>query len=489
MQPFWTALLSALLTIVLGGVGVFLMRSQILRYGVHRPLVRLLKDQYSENFWDLVIGTYRMTPHLLMETELRAEFGEPLERPIGGFVNAPGLAGIAFNPAQIVRAALAPDVSIDLSVTLGRRCRRPLRVDLPILVPGMGYGIGVSANFALAMAKGASAAGTAYNSGIGPLLPEVAEAARHLIVQYTGSPWTQDPNVISQADMVEIRMGHGARASLGRRLKPQDLLPEVREAMGIGHNERDDIIIEVPPPQAMRLPELRRLVSDLYDLLDGGPVGAKLACTDDLEHELEYLLEAGVHIIALDGAEGGTHGSPPAIADDFGLPTIHGLCRAVRHLDRIGARDEVQLIASGGLRTPGEALKALALGADAVYMGSAAMVSVTHAQVSKSVPFEPVTQLVWVGGQRTHMLDPDEGGKTLANFLKSAAGEMQEVLRALGMYSVSELTPDVLFARDPDTAEVTGLPPSWRSPAERAQRRRGRGSRDFIRSGLRHGRI
>lgn len=485
MQSLWTALLSALLTVVLGGLGVFLMRSHILRYGVHRPLVRLLKDEYSENLWDLVIGTYRMTPHLLMETELRAEFGEPLERPIGGFVNAPGLAGIAFNPAQIVRESLGPDVSVDLSVTLGPRCRRPLRLDLPILVPGMGYGIGVSRNFALAMAKGASAAGTAYNSGIGPVLPEVAEAARHLIVQYTGSPWTQDPHVISQADMVEIRIGHGARASLGRRLKPQDLLPEVREAMGIAHHRREDIIIEMPPPEAKSLPELRRLVRYLYDLLDGGPVGVKIACTDDIERELAFFLEAGVHIIALDGAEGGTHGAPPAVADDFGLPTIHGLCRVVRYLDRVGARDEVQLIASGGLRTPGEALKALALGADAVYMGSAAMMSVTHALVSKSVPFEPVTQLVWVGGQRTHMLDPEEGGKTLANFLKSAAGEMQEALRALGMCSIAELSPDVLIARDPATAEVTGLPPSWRSPGERA--RRGRGSRGFGGIHLRRG--
>lgn len=473
----WTALLSALLTLIIGGVGLFLMRSHILRYAVNRPLVRLLKDEYSENLWDLVVGTYRMTPHLLMETELRAEFGEPLERPIGGFVNAPGLAGVAFNPAQLVRESLGPDVSVDLAVVLGPRCRRPLRLDLPILVPGMGYGLGVSKNFALAMAKGASGAGTAYNAGIGPLLPDVAEATRHLIVQYTGAPWTQDPNIISQADMVEIRMGHGARAALGRRLKPADLRPEVLQAMGIPQGQREDIIVEVPPPEAKRLPELRRLVRELYDLLDGGPVGVKLVCTDDIERELEFFLDAGVHIIALDGAEGGTHAAPPAVADDVGLPTAHALVRAVRHLERIGARDEVQLIASGGLRTPGEALKAMALGADAVYMGSACMMSVTHSQVQRSVPFEPITQLVWVGGQRTHLLDPELGAKTLTNFLKSCAGELQETLRAFGLRSVSELTPDILFARDPETAEVMGLPPSWRSPAERGTppgRRRGR---------------
>lgn len=470
MAPLWTALLSALLTLLLGGIGLFMLRSQILNYVVNRPLVRLFKDQYSENLWDLVIGTTRMTPHLLMETELRAEFGQPLERPIGGFVKAPGLAGIAFSPAQLMREPLSPEVDIDLSVTIGPRCRRPLRVELPILVPGMGYGLGVSRNFALAMAKGATAGGTAYNSGIGPLLPEVADAARRLIVQYTGAAWTQDPSMISQADMVEIRMGHGARASLGRRLKPQDLLPETLDAMGVSRDRREDIIVDVPPPEAMRVSELRRLVRELYDLLDGGPVGVKLACTDDIERELEHFLDAGVHVIALDGAEGGTHAAPPAVADDFGLPTIHGLMRAVRHLERLGARDEVQLIASGGLRTPGEAMKALALGADAVYMGSAAMMSVTHAQVSKSVPFEPVTQLVWVGGQRTHMLDPDEGAKGLANFLKSCAGELAEALRALGLRSVSELSADLLIARDPDTAAVTGLPPSWQSPADRARR-------------------
>ena len=212
----------------------------------------------------------------------------------------------------------------------------------------------------------------------------------------------------------------------------------------------------------------------MYNLLDGGPVGVKLACTDDLERELEHFIEGGVHVIALDGAEGATHAAPPAVADDFGLPTIHGLIRAIRHLERIGARDEVQIIASGGLRTPGEVMKALALGADAVYMGSAAMMSVTHFQISKSVPFEPVIQLVWVGGERTHMLDPDEGARGLANFLKACAGELAESLRALGLRSVADLSPDLLIARDPDTAAVTGLPPSWRSPLDRSRERRGR---------------
>ena len=241
MTPLWTALLSALLTLLIGGVGLFLLRSQILRYAVHRPLIRLLKDGYSENLWDLVIGTYRMTPQLLMETELRAEIWSAAGAADQQLRQRAGLAGIAFSPAQIVREPLSPLVEIDLGVTLGPRCRRPLRVDLPILVPGMGYGIGVSRNFALAMAKGATAGGTAYNSGIGPLLPEVAEAARRLIVQYTDAQWTQDPEIISQADMVEIRIGHGARASLGRRLKPQDLKPEVLQAMGISPHRREDI--------------------------------------------------------------------------------------------------------------------------------------------------------------------------------------------------------------------------------------------------------
>lgn len=451
--------LAALL--LLAVLGLLLWRPAFDR-AVDRALRRLLKDPYPENLWDLIIGMTRVPPHLLLETELRAETGKMLERPLGGIVRISDFAGIAFNPAQLRRPPLPPGAPVDTSVLLGPACPRPLRLDIPILVSAMGYGIGVSKGLALALAAGARQAGTAYNAGSGPVLPDIAAAAGRIILQYTGGHWNRDPHVLATADLVEIRLGHGARAALGRLIDARRLPPEAREAMGVGPDDR--AVLEVPVPGASNPDELAVLVNTLRQWTGGAPIGVKLAATHDLEAELAAAVQAGVDVIAIDGGEGGTRQSPPVIADDFGLPTLHALVRAVRFLERTGTRDRVSLIVGGGLRTPGEMLKALALGADAVYVATTVMMAAIHGQLSKVVPFEPITQLAWATGDKAHRYDPELGALHVANFLRACAEEMAEAARALGKGSLREVGRDDLLARTPQAAAMYGLPPSWRPP-------------------------
>lgn len=439
----------------------FLLRRRLLDRVVDRSLRRLLKDPYSENLWDLAISMTRVPPHVLFETELRAETGRLVERPLGGLVRVSDWSGIAFNPAQLARLPLPPGTPVDTSTVIGPRCPRPLRLDLPILVGAMSFGIGVSKAFALALARGAKQAGTAYNAGSGPVLPEVTAAAGRLILQYTGGAWNRDPRTLAGADMIEIRLGHGARCALGRVISAGRLPPEAREAMGVAEGDR--IVLEAPVPGASNPDELRALVQWLRELTGGRPVGVKIAATHDLERELAIVLAAGVDVIAIDGSEGGTRQSPPVIADDFGLPTLHALVRAVEFLEASGARGRVSLIAGGGLRSPAEMLKALALGADAVYVATTVMMACIHGQLSKATPFEPITQLVFATGQKAGALDPDQGARHVANFLRACAEEMAEAARALGKRSLREITRDDLVARTPQAAALLGLPPSWRS--------------------------
>ena len=240
----------------------------------------------------------------------------------------------------------------------------------------------------------------------------------------------------------------------------------------MGAAEDEQCIIEVPVPGAATPRELRKLVPELRRLIDGGPVGVKLAATHDLERELAAVLEAGVDVIAIDGSQGGTHSSPPIIADDFGIPTVHALHRAARFLERSGARRGVSLVIGGGLRTPGEFLKALALGADAIYVGSAVMMAATHGQLSKSIPFEPITQIAWATGKKAETFDPEQGAQTVANFLKACTGELAEAARALGKRSIREINRDDLIALEREASAVLGLPPSWRSPRSTSRTRR-----------------
>lgn len=462
-----TAVLTALLV---AGLMAFLVRAALLNWVVDRTVVRLLKEPYSKNLWDVVIGLTRIPPHIIMELELRADYGKLMERPLGTIRLLPDFAGVAFNPAQVIRLPLGPTAPIDLKTLIGPKSQRPLRLTMPMLISGMGYGVSLSKPFVLALARGASRVGTAYNAGSGPVLDEVLDETRHLILQYTGGAWNQDPEILAQADMVEIRYGHGARAALGRLIPIEELPPEAQQLMGLPADAQY-ALHEAPLPGATTLAELQDLVARLRNLIDGGPIGVKLAATHDLERELEMVLQAGVDVVSIDGAQGGTHGAPPIVADDFGIPTIHALHRAVQFLERTGARKDVSLVISGGIRTPGEILKAMALGADAVALGTVAMMAGTHGQISKSIPFEPVTQICWANGGLADTFDSEKGAETVANFLQACAEELAEAARALGKRSIHEINRDDLVARDRETASYLHLPPTWIAPAQEKQAR------------------
>ena len=135
--------------------------------------------------------------------------------------------------------------------------------------------------------------------------------------------------------------------------------------------------------------------SKARDITGGAPIGAKIGAGKYMEKDLEYLCESGVDFITVDGAEAATKGSPPIFQDDFGIPTVFAIHRAAQWIRNNGYQDQVSLLVSGKIRTPGEVLKACALGADACYMGSIALFAVSHSQLNKALPMN--LQLLWFG--------------------------------------------------------------------------------------------
>lgn len=430
-------------------------------------MLRLQTDPYRENLWELVSATRRPGPQIILENGLRAEHGAVLQRPLGSPRRWPNLENLVFDGAQLARRPAAHDVPVGMTVTLGPRARKPLQVDIPILVSGMAYGLALSQRAKIALARGAALAGTASNSGEGPVLPLERQAAAKFIIQYHRADWAKDPDTLRQADMVEIHLGQGASTGVGgevpaarnsRRLRRELGVAPGRPAVIRSHHAALADGFEPDPARG-----LRRLVEELRELTGGVPIGVKLAPGRRLEADLDACLEAGVDVIALDGAQAATKGSPPILQDDFGLPTLHALVRAVQHLETRGVRDHVSLIVGGGLYTPGDFLKVLALGADAVYIGTVALFVISHGQVFKALPWEPPTQLVFFGGHQEHRLDVDEGAHHLANFLRAAAREMAVAVRALGKRSVRDVSKEDLTALDELTARLAGVPVSWRS--------------------------
>lgn len=453
-----------LLSCVLGAGGALILAGLLATFGlrklvdaaVDQALRRILTEPYATNLWELAAGFGHNPPGPTIENALRARTGRALRRPIGTARGFRHFSGLLFRPAQLVRQPLEPDEPVDTRATIGPGARRPVEIDIPVLLAAMGYGVAVSEPVAVALARGSALAGTACNMGKGPLLPAVRREARTLVVQYTGTPWTSNPEVLRQADMVEIWFGQGAQAGLGSTFLPGEIPPEAAAAMGVSPDE--EVIL---PSGALGRPgprALHRLVRYLRGVTGGVPIGVKLGAGHDLEADLDVALAAGVDFVSLDGAQGGSHSAPAILEDDFGLPTLHALCRARRHLDARGVGRKVSLLVGGGLLTPGECLKCLALGADAVYMGTAALFAATHEQLTRALPWEPPTQIVWATGGLAGRFDAERGAQSLARFLQAVADEMSIGARALGKRALRDVNRDDLVALDPETAAITGVP-------------------------------
>lgn len=429
---------------------------------LRRAFTRLLRDSYMENIWELASGIMRHTPQVAVENSLRAEAGGIIKRPFGSPRRFLHFDHLVFSPAQLVRRPTPEDERVDLAVTIGPCARRPLRVDIPILVSALGYGVSLSAPVKIAIARGAAAVGTATNSGEGPLLPEERQAARHLILQFHRGKWDKELDTLRQADAIEIWVGQGASAGVESRTEAA-LLPERAKAL-MGLRPDEDAVLPARMPGIRTKGDWRRLVDDLKAATGGVPIGMKLVPSGMLEADLDIALEAGVDFITLDGAQAGTKGSAPILQDDFGLPTLFGLCRAVRHLERRGVSGTVSLLIAGGLKTPGECLKAIALGADAVYLGSTVLFAAAHNQIAKTLPWEPPTELVFAWGKLAHRFDPEQGARHVAQFLRAYAAEIEVGIRALGKRAIGEVGREDLVALEPWTAQVTGIPLADGSP-------------------------
>ena len=425
-------------------------------------LLRLMRDPYVENVWEIISTTMKVRPRDLMEIVLRAEKGKPLGRPFGTVYHFSPWQDVLFNPVHLVRLPTEDKNNVETKVTLGPQAQRPLELAIPIIISGMSYGGAISKQARIALAKAATAAGTATNTGEGAYLPEERELAAKYIYQYHRGQWPHGnkKEFYTMADMVEIQLGQGAQASAPQTTKADKIDEEFRHIFGL--EEGEDAVIASRLSGLESGEDLKHLVARLKEETSGVPISYKFAASHYLEEEIELAVAAGVDVIVIDGAEAGTHAGQPLLADAFGLPTMHALVRAVDYLEEKGVRDKVSIIASGGLLSPEHFLKAMALGADAVYIGTAAVMAMIHTQMVESSPFEPPTQLVLYSGRLKDELDTDLAAKSLTNYLNSCVAEMVLGAVALGKNALAEIDRHDLCALTPEVAAITGVELAYR---------------------------
>lgn len=436
----------ALLGAALAAAGPLLARG-LIRSVLTRPLADTLAELY--------VSSQSTTPMKMIYLSQRAEAGDVVVRPMGSAHPAHGFDDLAFNPAQLARQPLLHSDPVDLTAVLGHAARRPLCLDLPIFVSGMAYGLALTREARLAMAKGTALAGTALNSGQGPYFEAERRLCRSYILQFGRWTWNRDPEILRQADMLEIQVGQGAQPGTAVIGHVGDVGPEIRRLAGIGPHEVPTIHARLFLDRPDNPASLDEVADHLRGICPDVPIAVKLGAGGDIEADVDVALAAGVHVIVIDGTEGATGNAPVTISDHFGIPTLPALARAARRIRQRGA--DVDLVVSGGLREPGDFLKALALGADCVAIGTAAMFAIAHPQITRTVPLYPPTDLVFYRSRPQIPLDVEAGARALANYFASCKAEMEIAMRAMGKGSLAELGPDDLVALDEGVARMADV--------------------------------
>lgn len=415
----------------------------------------LLTEDYANNPLVMMTVMEKLTLRGIVEAGMRAQTGKVLSRPLGSPLKTSPWEKLLLNPRQLFELPAENQDAIDTKVVIGPKSNKPLILDTPIMITGMSYGGSLSLAMKRALAKGAALANTATNTGESAVSQEERSAAKYLIGQYNRGGWLNDPEQLKQLDGIEVQLGQGAWggavASTMDTSKMDDHLRELWQVKPGESTGKKARFPNVNTPQ-----DIINLVNSLKDQYDV-PIGIKIAGTHFMERELEVIARTKADFITVDGQEGGTAAAAPTLEDDMGLPALFAIARTVDWLKKQGLREKYTVIGAGGLSTPGEMLKALALGADAVYIGSIALMATIQSQMTKALPQSTVPQLALYDGKLTEQFDQDEGSRHLANFLQSCRAEMVMALQAMGKSSIRQLGREDLVCLDRELAKALQL--------------------------------
>lgn len=359
---------------------------------------------------------------------------------------------IQFVTAQLARRPLLDDYPVSSETVIGPNAAKPLHLDIPMFVSDMSFG-SLSEEAKVALAKGADLAGTGICSGEGGMLPEEKEANSRYFYELASGRFGWDLEKVKDVQAFHFKFGQGAKTGTGGHLpgiKVQGKIALVR-----GLEPGSDAISPSTFPNLTDEDAFKAFAAEVREASGGVPIGAKLSA-QLIEDDIDAALRIGVDYIILDGRGGGTGAAPTIFRDNISVPTIPALARARRHLDEAG-RDDITLVITGGLRTPWDFAKALALGADAIAVSNAAMQAIgcigMRACNSNSCPVGIATQKPELRAR----LPVDEAAERLGRYFESATELMSVMARACGHDALSKFSMADLTTFDREMHHLTGI--------------------------------
>ena len=430
-------------------------------------------DGRSDGASPLLRESYFYRPEVIEDIRVKAQLGRYRIRGFGTLRRFPSFNDLTFVTSGLSRVPLEGyRERCSTETVLGtRHASEPLRLSTPITITGMSYGA-LSRNAKIALGRAATRVGISTCTGDGGMLPAEREASHLLVYQVLPSRYGFNPDHLRAADALEIVIGQGAKPGTGGLLLGQKVSEEIADQRDLppGVDQRS----AVRHPDWMGADDLIIKIEQLREVTEGRvPVYVKLGAgrvTDDVK----LAAKVGADVIVMDGAEAGTGASPELQLDHTGIPTMAALVEAVAALEDIGLRDEVQIIISGGISSGADIAKSLALGADAVAIGTAALIALN---CNAPLYVEDYEALGTAPGRCHHChtgmcpvgittqdpelmkrLDIDEAADRVANYLNALTLEVQLISRACGKWDVHDLGPEDLRALTLESSFITGIP-------------------------------
>ena len=385
----------------------------------------------------------------------------------------PGLDDLLFLGASMSRYPLEGyRENCGTDVVLGTRfAKNPLRLKIPITIAGMSFG-SLSAQAKEALGRGATIAGTSTTTGDGGMTPEEREQSEMLIYQYLPSRYGMNPDDLRKADAIEVVVGQGAKPGGGGMLLGLKISERVAEMRNLpqGIDQRS----ACRHPDWTGPDDLEIKINELREITDWEkPIFIKIGGARPY-YDTALSVKAGADVIVMDGMQGGTAATQEVFIEHVGQPTLACIRPAVKALQDLGMHRKVQLIVSGGIRNGADVAKALALGADAVSIGTAALVALGDNDPELEEEYRKLGTTAgayddWHEGQDpagistqdpelSKRLDPVLAGRRLANYLKVMTLEAQTIARACGKSHVHNLEPEDLVALTVEAAAMAHVP-------------------------------
>jgi len=397
------------------------------------------------------------SPETISEIKHKAETGKHRIRGCGSIKKFPSFDDLLVLPSQLSRLSIDTyREDCKTQTVLGSRfAKNPLVIETPIMISGMSYGA-LSKEAKTALAKSTQIVGTSINNGEGGLLPEERDNSYKQVIQITPSRMGFSLKNIEAADALEIICGIGAKPGLSGHLMGSKITKEIAEFRQLP--EGIDLHSHPRHGDIFGADDMVLKIQELRDVTDWKiPIFVKIAA-GRVKEDVKIAAKTGADGIVVDGSEGGTGAAPVVASAHLGIPTLPALVQAVRALEEMGVKEDVSLVVSGGIRDGSDVVKALALGADAVAIGTGAMVAMGCVVCLRCHEGKCAFGIGTQDPERRKKLDIDDAAQKIANYIQGMTYEAVLIAKAAGKTALANMEREDLRSMTLESCAMTGIP-------------------------------